>query len=157
MQPSHIAPPSHRADFAAPLRRERACSLEREWGQLHVDRFELERAASPSTLATVRACVDLGELLPADVEVRLTIEGGPDPSLPDRSTDRMWTAQSYQNGRFAFEAHVPDATVAAARRMTVRVVPARAGGEPHPPAELLPTLELDLAPPRDAESTTTGS
>lgn len=157
MQPLHVDPSSPRADFGAPAAEERVGSLAHEWAHLHVDQFQLDRASPPSTLATLRVCVDLGDLLPVDVDVRLTIEGGPDPSLPDLVTDRMWSAQSYQNGRFVFEAHVPDATVAAARRMSVQVVPAGTTGDPHPPTELVPMVELDLAPPRDAESITTGS
>lgn len=145
MQTSQIMSPPRPA-VGAPEANRSGSTLAREWERLHVDRVELERAAQRSALATARVCVDLGDLLPVDVEVRLTIEGGPDPSLPDRTTERMWSAQSYQNGRFVFEAHVPDGTVAAARRMTVQVVPAGAAGDLHPPAELLPTVELELAP-----------
>jgi hypothetical protein len=127
-------------------------ALQGDWDRVHIDRLELERGSSPSALAKVRVCVALGDLLPVDAEVRLTIEGGPDPSLPDCMTDRMWSAHSYQNGRFDFEAHVPDATVATAHRIRVRVVPTGAVGDPHPPAEYLPTVELELTPSAGASA-----
>lgn len=117
-----------------------------EWEHVHVTRLELERAAPSSTLASVRVCVALGHLLPVDVEAELTIEGGPDASLPDVVTERMWCAQSYQNDRFLFEAQVPDRRIAGARRITARIRPAGTAHD-HPGIELtVPTVELDLAP-----------
>lgn len=117
-----------------------------DWEQVHVTRLELERAAPPSTLASVRVCVALGHLLPVDVEAELTIEGGPDTSLPEVTTERMWCSHSYQNDRFLFEAHVPDQRIAGARRITARLRPA---GVAHDQSRLelsVPTVELDLAP-----------
>ena len=93
------------------------------WHRVHIDRLELERASPSAAFATVRASVDLGHRLPVDVEAELSIEGGPDASLPDVTTERMWVSQSYQNGHFLFEAHLPERTIATARCLRVCVRP----------------------------------
>jgi hypothetical protein len=119
--------------------------------RVRVDRLELDRATPPSTLARIAACVTLDDLLPVDVEVELTIEGGPDASLAEVRTERMWSAYPFHSHRFLFESHVPDEAIARARRIAVRIHPAgtsRAGrqhGEP-PHDCLIPAVELDLAP-----------
>ena len=123
-----------------------AARAARSWERVRVDRLELERATPPAALARVAVSVALGDLLPVDVDVELTIEGGPDASLPELRTERMWSEHCYQNDRFLFEAHVPDEAIARARRIGVRIHPAgeRRGEPAHGCA--VPTVELDLAP-----------
>ena len=117
-----------------------------EWAQVRVDRVEVERAVAPSTLATIRAVVVLGRLLPVDVVAEATIEGGPDASLPETTTERMWCAHSFHNDRFPFEARVSDDLIARARAVRVRVRPAGSGQAERLAQCLSPRVEFDLAP-----------
>jgi hypothetical protein len=96
------------------------------WHRVRIDRLDLERASPSAAFATARACVDLGHLLPVDVEAELSIEGGPDASLPDVTTERMWVSHSYQNGHCLFEAHLPERTISTARCLRVCVRPSEA-------------------------------
>ena len=117
-----------------------------DWARVCIDRIEVERAIAPSTLAVIRVVVVLGRLLPVDVVAETILEGGPDASLPETTTERMWCALSYRNDRFLFEAHVSDDLIARARAVRVRIRPAGAGQAERLAQCLSPRMELDLAP-----------
>ena len=123
-----------------------ADSVGNVWKHVCIDRLELERASPTAALATARACVDLGALLPVDVVAALTVEGGPDKSLPDVRTERMWVAHSYQNGRYLFEAHLPESTIAAAHRLRLCLHPAETVRGRHPAHATISAMTLELSP-----------
>lgn len=91
-----------------------------EWPTVHIEDVALSPAAPGTAHAAVRACVQLGRLLPVDVEASVEVEG----EVPgDVATAPMWTAQSFHNGRYEFEAHLPQARLAGARCLSVTVRP----------------------------------
>lgn len=123
----------------------------REWERVRVDRVELERAAPPSTLARVQACLFLGRLLPVDVEVELAIDAGDAGSAGDGAASRtvvewMWSEHSYQNGSFLFEAHLPDDRLFGARHAAIHVRPRDWGHDAGAIVAILPAVELHQPP-----------
>ena len=71
---------------------------------------------------TVRACIDLGSLLPVDVRVALVPMRD---SVPDFAMAHpMWSAESYHNGIYLYEVTVPVAALAGGN-CAVRITPAR--------------------------------
>lgn len=127
-----------------------AYSVGNAWKHVCIDRLELERASPTAALATARACVDLGALLPVDVEAELTVEGGPDASLPEVRTERMWVAHSYQNGRYLFEVHLPESTVVAAERLRLCLRPAETVCGQRPVHATVSAMTLELSPAASA-------
>lgn len=73
--------------------------------------------------AIVRADIDLGSLLPADVKVELSA-GEPSPDEQLMTPSRLWSTHSYHNGRYAFEASVPAGVLDRSGGCVVRVSPA---------------------------------
>jgi hypothetical protein len=77
----------------------RAARLHAAWSRVHIDVVETEPSAHG---LRVRAVVDLGELTPADVRVNLlpvaAVEAATWPA-----DSRMWSCESYANGRVLFE------------------------------------------------------
>ena len=111
---SRYEPPSSRADdLPGPV-------------PVRVEHIELERAPQAGGVAVVRSCVFLGELLPPDARVDLLYDG-PATAPACTTSERMWSARSYENGWFLYEAHVPDTEIAVARNLRVRIRPADLG------------------------------
>ena len=71
---------------------------------------------------TVRACIDLGSLLPVDVRVALVPirDSGPDFAM----ARQMWSSESYHNGTYLYEVTLPVATLLGGD-CAIRVAPAR--------------------------------
>jgi hypothetical protein len=124
--------------------------LARAWEHVRVERTECQRATPPSALGRVSACLHLGTLLPVDVEVELTIDGETHDGAPQVVTDRMWSAQSYQNGSYLFEAHVLDALLATTRHLTIAVRPTDRRHVARALVTVIPSAELHRAAPRAA-------
>ena len=119
-----------------------------DWDRVHVERIEMERAEPPAVLACVRVDLFLGRLLPVDVDVELDIESDAESALPEMTPERMWSAHSYQNGSYLFEAHVPDARLACARHVSVNVHPRDRGHAGRSLVKITPSSELRrVAPP----------
>lgn len=108
-------------------------ALRDEWERVCIERVELQRASACPSLAVVRATVHLGRLLPPEVCVELTWEEESEAPRATTTTERMWTAQSYDNGTFVFEAHAPGHCLVAARgiRVSVRSVGGAKPGTTH--------------------------
>lgn len=81
-----------------------------------------------SQLELVRACVDLGRLLPPDVAVEVCSCGDDGAASPEPGSWRMWTERSLANGAFIFEAHVPVCELRQGDRLRITVRHAAGGG-----------------------------
>lgn len=143
----------------APVSQRDAAFLQ-QWEHVRCECIEVHRAHEPIPLSVVRACVDLGRLLPPDAVVELKCENAQgEPALPTSVARRMWTERAYENGRFMFETHLPDTELAVANRLTVNVRPALGALAYEPGPELtrsatLPMTDIPVtqAPPvRDAD------
>ena len=121
----------------------RDATLLAEWPGVHVEEIEIQPPADGG-LRIVRACVHLGALLPADVHVELLcaedrlIEGEP----PHSSRHEMWSVQSYDNGTFSYEGHVPAPALEGKLGCAVRVTSTATNVDP---AEVPPVIRW-LAP-----------
>lgn len=104
------------------------------WERVRVEHVLLRPVGGLSGDRVVHACVQLGALLPLDIVVELLAEG-PDGDVLARADAprRMHTDHPLYNGSFAYEARVPGAALARARRLVVRVRPARATSGPCEP------------------------
>ena len=109
------------------------------WPRVHIDLVETTPLA---TGCRVRAVVDLDRLTPADVVVGLT-PGSPGGAIACPSDCRMWSTESYDNGRFVFERVIPPAESLAGTDWAVCVCPA--GGLTGRP--VASPLRLDAACP----------
>lgn len=96
------------------------------WPKVHVGKADIALRDEPDgERGVVHACVELGELLPVDVDVELIHQHGPMPtSVADRTLARMWSEHSYQNDSYDFEATVPAAELREAGHLAIRVTPA---------------------------------
>lgn len=111
-----------------------ATRLHEQWPHVAVRAVDTLSALRGTGRLKVQACVHLGALTPADVEVEL-VRTARRPRArelpPDAVADfaggdrRMWSTRAYANGCYLFEATVdaPDASLGDALR--VRVRPAR--------------------------------
>lgn len=81
-----------------------------------------------SQLELVRACVDLGQLLPPDVAVEVCSCGDDGVASPEPGWWRMWTERSLANGAFIFEAHVPVSELRQGNRLRITVRRTAGGG-----------------------------
>ncbi len=109
-----------------------------DWPHVHIDNVETQLADHPGEhaaadrpdehAANVRADVDLGGLLPADVRVELA-PGEPSPDDQRMTPSRLWSTHSYHNGRYAFEASVPAGVLERAGGCVVTVSPAAGVGD----------------------------
>lgn len=98
-----------------------------DWPDVRIDNVVTQLADHPGEpAANVRADVDLGSLLPADVRVELAA-GEPSPDEQRTTPSRLWSTRSYHNGRYAFEASVPAGVLERTGGCVVRVSPAGAG------------------------------
>ena len=78
-----------------------------------------------------RALVQLGGLTPADVRVELFAAEAPaDMPTEQQCQLRMCSTQSYDNGRFVFEATLPAGDEVRAREWMIHVHPSEAFDEP---------------------------
>ena len=94
------------------------------WPHVRIDCVATQLADhSGEHAAIVRADIDLGSLLPADVRVELAA-GEPSPGEHRMTPSRLWSTHSYHNGRYAFEASVPAGVLGRAAGCVVRVSPA---------------------------------
>ena len=99
------------------------------WAAVRVGSVAVSRHGTAADAgATVRACVELGALAPADVRVHVVGEGASagEASVGSEGV-RLWSTQSFDNGTFVFEAHVPAELVHARDAISVRVRPAPTG------------------------------
>jgi len=99
------------------------------WSAVRVGSVAVSRHGSAADEgATVRACVELGALAPADVRVDVVGAGAAagEASVGSEGV-RLWSTQSFDNGTFVFEAHVPAELVHARDAISVRVRPAPTG------------------------------
>jgi hypothetical protein len=114
--------PTGLAGMAARRRdRWRAEHLRAGWPQVHIDFVEVEPCARG---CRVRAVIDLGDLMPADVRVGLGPADAVDPCAACRDDGRMWSSHAHDNGRVVFERVVPPGEDAAAGEWVVCVHPA---------------------------------
>lgn len=84
-------------------------------------------ASGISQLESVRACVDLGRLLPPDVAVEICSRPENGAASAERGSWRMWTERSLANGSFIFEAHVPNSEIRRGDLLRITVRPAADG------------------------------
>jgi hypothetical protein len=97
-------------------------SAREKWRGVRIEEAQLAPAAGSEHAMRVWACVELGELAPADVRVEL-VPGAPGTIL-DRSTHRahrLWSVQSYFNGRYVFEGIVPAPDLAGPEGYSIRI------------------------------------
>ena len=98
----------------------------RTWDRVRVEHLLVRRVGGLSDDRLVHACVQLGTLLPLDIVVELLAEGPDGDTLARADAPRrMHTDHPLYNGSFAYEARVPGQAVLRARRIRVRVRPAR--------------------------------
>jgi hypothetical protein len=95
-----------------------------EWAGVAVHCVDVTPAEAPHhDDAIVRACVDIGPILPSDVRVDMRCEGLDAPI-------RLFSTHPHGEGRFAFEGHLPTRLLDGARTLTVSVWPGgRTGAE----------------------------
>jgi hypothetical protein len=100
------------------------------WGAVRVIQLDTNRhlADDAPSQARVRAVVHLGLLSPADVHVDATADVPNAAGATDQSVIELWSAQSYRNGTFVFEALVPAEALDEHGALTVCVRP-RGGHE----------------------------
>lgn len=119
-----------------------------EWAQLRVreiDIVRLEPADAPR-IAVVRACVQIGRILPSEVRVDLRGAVGTEPRVATVRPRRMWSVQSHDAGCYGFEARIPDAELERADQLTVSAWSRRAAGEEsEPTAPPISQLTVPLA------------
>jgi len=119
-----------------------------EWPRVRVEGIDthLRRERDGSDQVVVRACVYLGTLLPADVRVDL-VAGPGQPGAATREVGcPLWSAQSYDNGVFVFEASVSAPAMERAAGFGVRVAPHWVREE----ASALPPVIQRVEPPQTA-------
>lgn len=104
-----------------PGNRWRAERLRDGWPRVHIDFVEVEPCAHG---CRVRAVIDLGALMPADVRVGLGPANAVGPCGAHRDDGRMWSSHAYDNGRVVFERMVPPGEDATAGEWVVCVHPA---------------------------------
>ena len=113
---------------------------------------EMGAGRGGDTRRTVRACVYLDTLLPADVRVELVAGRPGEDASRTRATDvRLWSVLSYGNGSFLFESAVPALELGDGESVGVRVAPRddeEWAAEMRPVVRWLPTTELADAPRR---------
>lgn len=119
-----------------------------DWPRVRIDNVVTQLADHPGEhAANVRADVDLGSLLPADVKVELAT-GEPSPDEQRMTPSRLWSTHSYHNGRYAFETSVPAGVLESAGGCVVRVSPAAGAGDN---VAVDPAVAA-VAPPKQAPS-----
>lgn len=98
-----------------------------KWSQVRVLDLEECGAESPAPSApiTVRACIQLGELTPADVVVELVpgLAGDRTAAASTGPIHRFCSVMSYQNGSFLFEAFVAPTDLRGSTGYAIRVTP----------------------------------
>ena len=118
---------------------------------VRVTHAEVRRAGRDDGSALrIRAVVQLGTLLPADVRVHVAPRGNAASCESDPGALRLWSVQSYRNGAFVFEATALDREIGAAadaEDLVVRVRPAH-GGRALAASRAVAALRL----PRDSRS-----
>ncbi len=90
--------------------RELAEVRQREWPGVRITDVTMvaDVPFTPDRHQRVRVHVRLGRLMPADVRVHLTTEThSADTAQDDGWTRRLVASQTYDNGHFVFEGHVP--------------------------------------------------
>ena len=98
------------------------------WPHVRIDNVVTQLADPGEHATNVRADVDLGRLLPADVRVELAA-GEPWRDEHRMTPSRLWSTHSYHNGRYAFEASVPADVLERAGGCVVKVYPAGVGDD----------------------------
>lgn len=83
-------------------------TVESGLGDVSVNAVDVRKDPTDPGASHLRACVQLGELLPLDVVVELTCDTDEGRRMveADRSR-RMWSTCSLRNGSYVFEAPVP--------------------------------------------------
>jgi hypothetical protein len=100
-----------------------ATLLAAEWPHVRIADIEVvPSAGAGEPAALVRACVHLGALKPADVQVELTAAA---PQAVDRHTipRRLWSMFPYHNDAYAFETRVPLRVLAREQGCAIEVMP----------------------------------
>ncbi|MHB1223420.1 MAG: hypothetical protein ACYC2G_05150 [Gemmatimonadaceae bacterium] len=108
---------------------------EPDWPSVRILDVEIDAGerSIPANHRRVRAIVHLGRLVPADVHVRAMVAHAlADDVRRGAHAARLWSAQSYGNGTYVFEGHVPEPLVDDPGRLTVFVEPGR---RPHRPPD----------------------
>ena len=94
-----------------------------EWARVRIGQVQTvpaEAGAEPRT--TVRACVHLGVLAPADVMAEL-LAADPGASKAHAMPFRLWSMQSYHNDSYDFETQVPTRLLSEPPGCVIRVSP----------------------------------
>lgn len=95
------------------------------WAAVRIETVSVQSPprAADAAARSVLACVYLGRLLPADVEVHLVRAAAAADDLPARgSVVRLWSRHPYGNGAYLFEGQVP-AALLDADRLELHVAP----------------------------------
>lgn len=122
----------------------RPSDIERQWPGVRIGDIEMHSAEGAQQI--VRACVHLGALLPVDVHVELLcaedrIGAG---ESPHSSRHEMWSVQSYDNGTFSYEGHIPASALEGKLGCAIRVTSTARNVDP---SEVPPVIRW--LPPHD--------
>jgi hypothetical protein len=96
-----------------------------QWPRVRISDLGVTAPVGQGELATVHARVELGALLPADVQVEVVQASGlGDRRRPAEACRRLCSEYAYHNDSYAYEGRVPVRELSVAGGCVVRVTPA---------------------------------